>query len=155
MWRVVVAWLFIFCGGGVLAAERVALIWDPSPSPGITNYQVYYGTNQRSYAYTTNAGLARTQRVVLPHSGRWYFAATCHDSYGLESDFSKEATYESKPVPPVLLGETWLRIAPVFGVSSNLSAWVSLTGNATWFPATNRAEFFRVKAFTLERALVP
>ena len=48
-----------------------------------------------------------------------------------------------------------VRLAPVIGRSTNLVAWGSVTGEATWFAATNRAEFFRVNRLLMERVMVP
>jgi hypothetical protein len=139
----------------VAAAQRLTLAWDASPCACAAGYRLYYGTNTRSYQFVTNTGLMLTQSVVLPHGGRWFFAATAYDTNGLESDFSNEVSWESKPVPPAMAGESWVRLAPVFGRSTNLAAWRSVTGEATWFPATNRAEFFRVNRLLMERVMVP
>jgi hypothetical protein len=136
-------------------AQRVTLAWDASPCACAAGYRLYYGTNTRSYQFVTNTGLALTQSVVLPQRGRWFFAATAYDTNGLESDFSNEVSWESKPTAPVLAGETWVRLAPVFGRSTNLVAWGTVTGAASWFPATNRAEFFRVNGVLMERVMVP
>ena len=136
-------------------AERVTLAWDASPSAGVLGYRLYWGTNTRSYPFVTNAGLVLTQSVVLPWRGRWFFAATAYSTNGLELDFSSEVSWESKPVPPVMAGEAWVRLAPVFGRSTNLASWGSVTGEATWFPATNRAEYFRVNRLLMERVMVP
>ena len=136
-------------------AQRLTLAWDASPCACAAGYRLYYGTNTRSYQFVTNAALNLTQSVVLPHRGRWFFAATAYDTNGLESDFSNEVSWESKPTPPVMAGEAWVRLAPVFGRSTNLAAWGSVTGEATWFPATNRAEFFRVNRLLMERVMVP
>ena len=136
-------------------AERLTLAWDPSPSGEVAGYQLYWGTNTRSYQFVTNAGLVLTQAVVLPHRGRWFFAATAYSTNGLESDFSSEVSWESKPLPPAMAGESWVRLAPVFGRSTNLAAWGSVTGEASWFPATNRMEFFRVNRLLMERVMVP
>ncbi len=140
---------------GAARAQRVTLAWDASPSAAVSGYRLYYGTNTRSYQLVTNSGLALTQSVVLPHGGRWFFAATAYDTNGLESDFSNEASWESKPTPPVMAGGEWVRVTPVFGRSTNLTAWGSLTGEASWFPATNRAEFFQVNRPLMERVMVP
>ncbi len=90
------------------------------PSADVAGYRLYYGTNTRSYQFVTNTGLVLTQSVVLPHRGRWFFAATAYDTNGLESDFSSEVSWESKPAPPVMAGEAWVRLTPVFGRSTNL-----------------------------------
>ena len=136
-------------------AERLTLAWDPSPSADVVGYRLYYGTNTRSYQFVTNAALNLTQSVVLPYRGRWFSAATAYDTNGLESDFSSEVSWESKPLPPAMAGKAWVRLAPVFGRSTNLVTWGSVTGEATWFPATNRAEFFRVNRLLMERVMVP
>ena len=136
-------------------AQQLTLAWDASASSAVAGYRLYYGTNTRSYQFVTNSGLMLTQAVVLPHRGRWFFAATAYDTNGLESDFSSEVSWESKPAPPVMAGKTWVRLTPVFGRSTNLAAWGSVTGEATWFPATNRVEFFRVNRLLMERVMVP
>jgi len=135
--------------------QRLTLAWDASPCACGAGYRLYYGTNTRSYQFVTNTGLMLTQSVVLPHGGRWFFAATVVSTNGLESDFSNEVSWESKPTAPVMAGKPWMRLAPVFGRSTNLVTWGSVTGEASWFPATNRAEFFRVDRLLIERVMVP
>ena len=136
-------------------AQQLTLAWDASASSAVAGYRLYYGTNTRSYQFVTNTSLMLTQSVVLPHRGRWFFAATAYDTNGLESDFSNEVSWESKPTAPVMTGKAWVRLTPVFGQSTNLIAWGSVTGEAAWFPATNRAEFFRVNRLQMERVMVP
>ncbi|HOX59379.1 MAG TPA: hypothetical protein PLC99_21045 [Verrucomicrobiota bacterium] len=147
--------LMLGCAAVAVGAEQLTLAWDPSPSAGVSGYRLYYGTNTRSYPFVTNAGLVLTRSVVLPWRGRWFFAATAYSTNGLESDFSSEVSWESKPAPPVMTGKAWVRLAPVFGRSTNLAAWGSVTGEASWFPATNRMEFFRVNRLLMERVMVP
>ena len=137
------------------AQQRLTLAWDASASTDVAGYRLYYGTNTRSYQFVTNTGLMLTQVGGAAARGRWFFAATAYDTNGLESDFSNEVSWESKPAPPVMAGKTWVRLTPVFGRSTNLVAWGSVTGEATWFPATNRAEFFRVNRLLMERVMVP
>ena len=136
-------------------AQQLTLAWDASVSTNVVGYRLYYGTNTRSYQFVTNTGLMLTQAVVLPHRGRWFFAATAYDTDGLESDFSNEVSWESKPTAPVMAGKPWMRLVPVFGRSTNLVAWGSVTGEASWFPATNRAEVFRADRLLMERVTVP
>ncbi len=146
--------LMLACAAAT-GAERLTLAWDPSPSAEVAGYRVYWGTNSRAYSWVTNAGLVLAQSVVLPFRGRWFFAATAYSTNGLESDFSSEVSWESKPLPPAMAGESWVRVAPVFARSTNLGSWGSVTGEATWFPATNRVEFFRVNRLLMERVMVP
>ena len=72
--------ILIALWAATVQAQSVTLAWDASPSPSVTGYLIYYGTNSRSYSFLTNAGLALTQTVVLPHLGRWFFAATAYDA---------------------------------------------------------------------------
>ena len=147
--------ILVLLWAAAAGAQTVTLAWDPSPSADVAGYRLYWGTNTGAYQWVTNAGLVLTQSVVLPHGGRWFFAATAVGTNGLESDFSSEVSWESKPEPPVMAGEAWVRLAPVFGRSTNLAAWGSVTGEASWFPATNRAEFLRVNRLLMERVMVP
>ena len=138
----------------VVHAQQVTLAWDASPSPEVTNYRIYYGTNSRSYSFVTNAGLVLTQRVALPCPARWFFAATAYDTNGLESDFSDEVQWEGKPGSPALHGEPFVRLAPVIERSTNQVDWSSLTGAPTFLTATNQTEFFRAQRLVVEDARV-
>jgi hypothetical protein len=150
-------WLVLSCAL-VGRAQSVTLTWDASPSPGVTGYHLYYGTNSRSYSFVTNAGLVRTQAVVLPHTGRWFFAATVSDTIGMESEFSNEVEWEAKPAPPVMQGEPWVRLSPVIERSTNQVDWVNTTGAPTFIAATNDMEFFlspRLVIEKVQRVLTP
>ena len=135
----------------IAPAQRVKLAWDASPSPGVVGYQIHFGTNAGNYSFVTNVGLVRTQTVVLPHTGRWCFAATAVDSNGMESPFSNQVQWEAKPVAPVLLGESFVRLTPVIERSTNLVNWRSVEGEATWIPTTNTMEFFATRRLLIER----
>ena len=146
------AWVAVaLAGAGLARGETVTLAWDASASTSVAGYRVYYGTNSRAYFGVTNAGLVLTQAVVLPRSGRWFFAATAYDTNRLESDFSSEVQWESKPVAPSLHGETLVRLTPVIERSTNRVDWVSTPGEATFFSATNAAEFFRTRRLVIEQ----
>ena len=149
-------WIMLMLVGPAAAGERrLTLAWDASPCACAAGYRLYYGTNTRSYQFVTNAGLALTQSVTLSHGGRWFFAATAVGTNGLESEFSNEVSWESRPVAPVMAGRPWVRLTPVFGRSTNFVTWEGVNGEATWFPATNRAEWFRVNRLLIERVMVP
>ena len=139
---------------GAVGAQNVTLAWDASPSASIAGYRVYYGTNSRAYGFLTNAGPVQTQRVTLPHAGRWFFAATAYDANGLESDYSNEVQWEAKPGAPAMHGEAFVRLAPVIERSTNQVDWSSLTGAPTFLAATNRTEFFRAQRLVVEDARV-
>ena len=131
-------------------AQSVTLAWDASPSPDVVGYRVYFGTNAGIYLFSTNAGLSLTQSVVLPHTGRWCFAATAVDANGMESPFSNMVEWEAKPRSPVVHDETWVRLIPVIERSTNMVDWTSFPGEATWIHATNAMEFFATKRLLIE-----
>ena len=135
----------------LVQAQSVTLAWEPSPSPGVDNYRVYFGTNSGSYGFVTNAGLVRTQAVVLPHTGLWFFAATAVDTYGVESEFSNEVEWEARPAPPVVTSERWLRVVPELWRSTNHVDWVSFEAEPTWVAATNQIEMFTMRGLRIER----
>ncbi len=132
-------------------AQPVTLAWDASPSPEVTGYRIYFGTSAGNYSCVTNASLVRTQTVLLPYTGHWFFAATAVDGNGLESRFSNEVEWEAKPAPPVVRSESWVRLSPVIERSTNLVNWSSFTGAATWIAATNEMEFFATRRLLIER----
>lgn len=143
--------ILILAWAAMVHAQSVMLAWDASPSPAVINYRIYFGTNTGNYLFVTNAGLVLTQRVLLPHTGRWFFAATAMDTNGLESGFSNEVQWEAKPRSPVVRSETWVRLTPVIERSTNLVTWESYAGEATWIAATNQMEFFATRRLLIEQ----
>jgi hypothetical protein len=142
--------LILFCAL-MVNAQSVKLAWDASPSVGVSGYRLHYGLVAGNYTFVTNVGLVRTQTVVLPHPGRWFFAATAVCTNGIESDFSNEVQWDVKPAAPAVHGETWVRLTPVIERSTNLTDWVSVQGAPTWFHATNAMEFFATRQLLIER----
>lgn len=142
--------LMVLCAV-MVNAQQVTLAWDASPSPEVTAYRIYFGTNAGNYSYVTNASLVRTQTVVLPHSGRWYFVATAVDASGLESDFSNCVEWEARPTPPIVNGKPWFRLFPEIWHSTNQVDWVIFKGEASWIAATNEIELFTMRGLLIER----
>ena len=130
--------------------ETVILSWDPSPSPIVACYRVYYGQQTRSYSFVTNAGLVLRQIVDLPQSGQWFFAVTACATNGMESAFSSEVQWYVKPDPPAIHSSSMVRITPVLERSTNLVSWSAVSGEPTLFAATNAVEFFRASHLTIE-----
>jgi hypothetical protein len=143
--------ILILLSATLVHAQHVTLAWDASPSPDVIGYRIYFGTNAGNYTFVTNAGLVLTQRIALPHTGRWFFAATAVDANGLESPFSNQAQWEAKPVAPVMLGESFVRLTPVIERSTNLVSWQNFEGEATWITATNAMEFFATRRLLIEQ----
>jgi hypothetical protein len=76
------------------AAGTVSLVWDPSSGTNvIAGYKIYFGAASRTYTNVISAGTATTLSVSNLVEGRtYYFAATAIDAFGLESDYSTEAS---------------------------------------------------------------
>ena len=83
-------------------AGSVRLEWDPSPSPGVTNYVIKAGTNSVQTGGTNwlavSTGTNRTVRIEALAAGRWFFHAVAVAD-GVESDPSNEVQVEF-PAPP-------------------------------------------------------
>src|SRR5882762_8312917 len=96
--RALTSFFLIICLAtlGVHAAKpaSVKLAWDPSVTPGVTGYNIYYGTNSHNYTASIPAGNATSVTISsLVVGTTYYFAATAYDSFGIESDFSVETNY--------------------------------------------------------------
>jgi hypothetical protein len=86
----------------VLAAwgQSVKLVWTPSLSSDVTNYNLYWGTNGSGVyqaVIPVGTNLAATLSNMLP--AHYWFAATCQNTNGAESPFSNEATWAIPSAP--------------------------------------------------------
>ena len=90
----------------------ITLEWDDTNPPGLVDhFTIYSGPSSGNYTSAMSAGkildsTGTNYFVVVPGLARgvaYYFAATCTDITGLESDFSNEVSYTAptKPRPPV------------------------------------------------------
>jgi hypothetical protein len=72
----------------------VTLAWDPSPTPGVAGYVLYYGTNSGAYFDLVIAGATTLATVPgLLEGVTYYFAATAYFANEAESDLSEEFVY--------------------------------------------------------------
>jgi hypothetical protein len=96
---------------------NIALTWNGSTSPLVTGYNVYRGTNSRTYTTSFfTPGTNATYLLVLGKTN--FFSVTAIDSAGSESDFSNEVSYRSvEPPPPVT------NFAIITWGSSNMTTW--------------------------------
>jgi hypothetical protein len=80
------------------ATYSLTLQWNPSESPQITSYHVYYGTASGNYTNSLVAGNVTTATVpALSFGVTYYFAITATDADGVESAFSNEISYQQNP----------------------------------------------------------
>lgn len=83
----------------------VQLAWNASPSPGITNYYMYYGNGSAQYTVKVACGPGLTTTISnLTRGVTYFFAVTANDNRGMESVFSNEVNYTvpNPPLPPTL-----------------------------------------------------
>lgn len=79
------------------ASYSLTLSWNPSPSPEVAGYHLYYGTASGNYSEDTLLG----NETAVTVSGRWsgvtyYFAMTAVGTNGLESGLSSEVSYRQE-----------------------------------------------------------
>jgi hypothetical protein len=82
--------VFLICSSIPAIAADVSLSWNPSSSPGVTGYRVYYGKSSRTYGTPIPIGNQTTYKVTGLADGTWYFSVTAIDGKGNESGFSNE-----------------------------------------------------------------
>ena len=102
--------LMLFLQLPVHARQDVTLAWNPSSTPDVAGYKIYYGTACGCYSNVVAVGNTTNATVSGLIPGRkYYFAATTVDGAGNESGFSNEASYAvpvtaatlaPRPVPP-------------------------------------------------------
>jgi Predicted solute binding protein len=81
------------------ALHRVNLAWEPSPSPNIDGYRVYYGTSSGSYTDHIDVGMAMTARLPKPPNGTYFYIVVAYKG-SVESSPSNEVDSD-KAVPAV------------------------------------------------------
>lgn len=83
-------------------SPSVQLAWNPTTTPGATNYTVYYGVGSGQYTNKVAVGIVTNSTVILPARGVTYFFAVTVQVGGLESQFSNEVNFTpaNPPAPP-------------------------------------------------------
>jgi hypothetical protein len=75
----------------------LTLTWDPSPSPDVAGYHLYYGAVSGDYTNNIVMSDVTTMTVSGLSSGvTYYFAITAVGADGQESDFSNEVAYRQE-----------------------------------------------------------
>ena len=82
-------------------AKDVTLSWDPSPSAGVTGYNVHYSTSvDQPFPVILDVGNVLTAQVVdLPDDTGYYFSVSAYDAAGFESVYSN-IVYSPGFAPP-------------------------------------------------------
>ena len=83
----------IVCTCTPLRSATVKLEWDPSPSPEVEGYTLYYGQARNVYAENVKVGKQTTASLDgLADGKRYFFNVTARTQSGIESDFAGEIT---------------------------------------------------------------
>ena len=134
----------------VHASQEVTLAWNPSSTPDVAGYKIYYGTACGCYSNAMEVGNTTNATVSgLVPGIKYFFAATTVDSAGNESGFSNEATCVVPVAAAVLAaaassaGQFSFTVSGDTGQqyvvqgSTNLLDWDSLQTNAAPFQFTD------------------
>ncbi len=136
------------------AAGAVTLAWDPNSGTNvIAGYKIYYGGSSRAYTNVTSVSAANTLTISNLLRGKtYYFAATAIDAFGLESDYSTEASAliptGATNQPPTLD----LLVNVAINENAGLQI-VSLSGITSG--ATNEVQTLAVTAASSNPSLIP
>jgi len=149
-WRLSMVILF----AALLAAEAVSLLLGWNACDGAESYRVYAGPHRRGWD-TNWVAVTNCTVFEVTDVGQWWFAVRAERNFGNPTSFavsamSDEVMFELLPTP-MIVSEPWVALRPVIESSTNLFLWSSVTGAATWFPATNAQEFFRMRELVIER----
>lgn len=116
-------------------ANELTLVWNPSPSPGVTGYAVYWGlsadscTNRIAVRNVTSVTLVGFRRRVSYH-----LAVAAYDATGEESPRSNGIQYSRPPrvmqVAPLFPMTNLLQLQQVNLTSTNPLMRLSFTGRA-------------------------
>jgi hypothetical protein len=133
----------------LLPIQSVTLEWNPSISPNIVGYDIYYGGV--SGIYTNEIFVGNVTNLTVPglaDGTTYYFVATAVNSSGIQSSFSSQLSYTLSTAPalgmPVFSSNGFS--FPVSGmsgsncviqVSTNLIDWVPLETNTVPFQFTD------------------
>ena len=83
---------------------KIRLVWDPSFTPNVSGYKIYYGKASKIYDKSIKVGNVNTYTLNgLTHGQTYYIAATAYDKSGRESSFSNEVS----EVAHNFLSATW------------------------------------------------
>lgn len=81
-------------GASAAGQHSVVLSWNPSTSPVVAGYHLYYGTASGDYTQNLVLGNVTSATIGGLLGGvTYYFAMTAYDTNGVESGFSNEVSF--------------------------------------------------------------
>lgn len=126
-------------------APLIKLAWTPSPSAGITSYNLYIGIGSRQYTNAFSLGNVTNVTLSVPARGvRFYYTVTALAGL-MESDFSNEVSYQAAnaPTPP---GGLLPPVTLVVQYKNDLQDFMWADSDMSWSVDPNQAtnQFFRL-----------
>ncbi len=114
--------------------DFIELAWDASPIGDLAGYRIYLNTDSTGFPYADTVDVGNTTSVTLSSLEpglTYYIAATCYDTDGNESWYSREVVAAVSPTPRIAVSAYSLEFAPtVVGATAGASLQVSNTGTA-------------------------
>jgi hypothetical protein len=131
----------------------VKFIWGLNPESELAGYKLYIGNQSRAYSQALDVGLVTTfQLNGLQPGYTYFFALTAYDHTGLESDFSRELTYQAPADPG--------NFPPTLNEPQNIGLWedsgprvISLSGITPG--SSTEVQPLSVSAVSDNTALIP
>jgi hypothetical protein len=139
--------LFLLAAPPAMFAASVQLSWQPNAEPDLQEYNVYYGTQPRSYGPPIPVDKSATYTLSGLDEGMvYYFAVSAVDNNGNESGFSEEisktiASIDTQP-PTVTITSpveenTYTTESPTIAIAGTASddqnlqqvTWINSTGS--------------------------
>ncbi len=79
-------------GTATLSWNAPTLNTDGTALSSLAGFRLYYGLASKAYSHMIDVHDMTSYSVSSLPTGTYYFAVTCYDSSGMESDFSNEVT---------------------------------------------------------------
>lgn len=117
---------------GAKSLGNIVLAWKPSPSNGVSHYEMLSGFAPRTYSITNVTVGPVTNMTLKANSVPTYYTVVAVSSYGDMSDFSNEVVWPEPRTNVVI--QQW---------SSNMVNWVEVRRDTN--TAIGDAGFWRLK----------
>lgn len=98
MKRIFAAFLTLTCSA-FAQLDTVTFGWEPSPSPDVAGYSLYFSKSTNVWTHVKPAGLNTQATVQLDAVGKWYFVAVATGTNGMQSLPSNMVSYDVSESP--------------------------------------------------------
>ncbi len=114
--------------------DFIELAWEASPIGDLAGYKIYLNTDSTGFPYTDTVVVGNATAYTLSSLEpglTYYVAATCYDTDGNESWYSREVAATVSPVPRIAVSSSTIDFdATMVGATAEASLQVSNTGTA-------------------------